>query len=96
MKIYNVLAVLALVFIILAYGLLGNMDRKMMDQAEAWERSVQALQMEQEDLQSRILETQAILKDTEDRTISQGILISEIWERLHLDFFLAADKGVLE
>lgn len=92
----KVLVVLALAFIVLAYGLVGGMDRRMREQEEAWKTSVQALELEQEALQSRILETQEILRETEDRTLEQGIIIGEIWERMHLDFFLEADKGLLE
>jgi len=92
----KIIATITVIALIITVGIVGNMDRKMMEQELVWENSIQALQMEQEKIQANIETTQAILKDTEERSLAQGILISEIWERMHLDFFLAAEAGELE
>lgn len=71
----------------------NTMDRKITEQEQAWKESVQAIELEQENIQSRIEELKGKYERLEDMYIAQGIHISNIRERMHLDFFEDLENG---
>ncbi len=73
--------------IVFLFGIVGNMEYRQIKREEAWENSVQAWELEQENIQSRIEELKGKYERLEDMYIAQGIHISNIRERMHLDFF---------
>lgn len=89
----KIISIVAIVALIIAVGIVGGMDRKMTEQEQAWKESVQAIELEQENIQSRIEELKGKYERLEDMYIAQGIHISNIRERMHLDFFEDLENG---
>ncbi len=96
MKVERWLLLVFFIFILAAYGLIGNMDLKQQRQEEAWKNSVQAAEMRQEAKELRIMEIRKQLKAAEEQVIAQGLLIYDIRERLHFTLFEDAEMGLLE
>lgn len=86
MKRFYVLLVFA--FIIIAQCVVNTMDAKMRMREEAWEESVQALEMEQEKLQLDIEEVREQLVRADEQLHSYNLLIWDIRQRLHFDLEL--------
>lgn len=89
----KIISIITIVALVLAVGLVGSMDMRMYEQEQAWKESVQAWELEQENIQSRIEELKGKYERLEDMYIAQGIHISNIRERMHLDFFEDLENG---
>lgn len=83
----KIIGIVAVVALVIAIGLVGKMDCKMYEQEQAWQESVQALELEQENVQSRIAELQKQYEDIEELYVCQGILLDDIRTRLHFELF---------
>lgn len=84
--------ILLVLFIIFASGFLGSMDAKIIQRETEWQESVQAFQMEQEAIQDRIIILQTKQNELKDMYINQGILINNIYEKMHFDLFDYLDE----
>lgn len=84
------------IFLLAAHGFVGNMDRKMQLQEEAWKNSVQAVELQQQEAELRVIELKDQLKAAEEQVIAQGLLIYDIRERLNFTLFEDAEMGLLE
>ena len=82
-------------FLLLAYNIVGGMDLKQELQAEAWNESVQALEIKQEKIQLDILEAKEQLERFDEQLQAHNLLIWDIRERVHLDLELELEEGGL-
>lgn len=81
----KIAAVVLLIALIMAYGVVGNMDYKLQMQEEAWQQSVRAIEAEQAQIEIMILEAQEDLEWAEKQIQAHNLLIWDIRERVHLD-----------
>lgn len=92
----KIIAVVAIIALIITVGIVGRMDYELMEQEQVWAESVQAAQLEQKQLQEKIIRLQGQFDRIEDMYIAQGIHINDIRNRLHFDLFEDAEMGLLE
>ncbi len=86
--------ILGALILILMFGIVGNMEYRLEQRELEWQNSEQALLLEQEKIQNRIIDLQGQFDKIEDMYIQQGIHIDNIRTRLHLDFFEDLEAGV--
>lgn len=79
--------IIAAVILISFYSIIGNMEYRIVQRELEWRKSVQAVEMEQENVQSRIAELQKQYEDIEELYVCQGILLDDIRTRLHFELF---------
>ena len=92
----KIIGFIAVVALILAVGIVGSMDLKIMKQEQAWEESVQAWGLQQEDIQNRIQELHNQYDHIEDMYIAQGIWINDIRERLHFEWMDELEQEMMQ
>ena len=92
----KIIAVVAIIALITTVGIVGRMDYKLMEQEQAWNESVQAAQLEQAQLQEKIIRLQGQFDRIEDMYIAQGIWIKDVRERLHFEFIDELEAGLVE
>jgi len=77
-----------LLTLIVCVLIVGHMEYEQELQEEAWVKSVQALEMEQQKIQLDILEVREQILKADEQIRAHNLLIWDIRNRLHLDLEL--------
>ncbi|NLJ82314.1 MAG: hypothetical protein GX330_04215 [Bacteroidales bacterium] len=86
--------VLGALVLVLMFGIVGNMEYRQLKREEDWQKSKQAIELEQEKIANDIIELQGKYEYLREDNISQGLWINNIRERLHMEFFEDLEAGV--
>lgn len=81
----KIIAVVAVMALIVSVGIVGRMDYQMLQQEQAWQNSVQAIEMEQEKVSNEIMMLKDQFETMGKEVGAQSVLIWDIRERVHLD-----------
>lgn len=85
--------VLGALVLVLMFGIVGNMEYRQLKREEDWQKSKQAIELEQEKIANDIIDLQSQYEYLREDNIAQGLWINNIRERLHMEFFEDLEAG---
>lgn len=81
-------AIALMIAIICLFSIVNNMDYRQQQRVAEWKESIQAIELEQEQMQNDVIRIQEQLLAAEQELRIQNGLIWDIRERLHFDLEL--------